>query len=168
MPLNQAAVSKSPSSILKGGTHPNSRLIFEQSTVNDPVKRLTAPLFPVSFPRIFISDTGNGNNRAGTTGSTPAMRTVGDSNSRMAPRTLKPYDNNRRQRKWPTKPEAPVIKKDLLHTIQPQAAHLCNFLKMCISAKQRHIVKDCYSCNSYIDRWHSNSFCSQVAVQRSR
>jgi len=34
LPLNHAAVSKNPSSIVKGGTHPNSRLIFELSTVN--------------------------------------------------------------------------------------------------------------------------------------
>ncbi len=35
LPLNHAAVSKSPSSIVNGGTHPNSRRIFELSTVND-------------------------------------------------------------------------------------------------------------------------------------
>ncbi len=42
--LNHAAVSKSPSSIVKGGTHPSSRRIFELSTTREPVNLLTAPV----------------------------------------------------------------------------------------------------------------------------
>lgn len=41
LPRNQAAVSLSPSSIEKGGAHPNSRRISELSTVSDPVRRST-------------------------------------------------------------------------------------------------------------------------------
>jgi len=73
--LNHLAVSLNPSSIVNGGTHPSSRLIFELSTVNDPVNRFTAPLLPVNFPTSFMRETGTGNSRAGTPSAEAVLRT---------------------------------------------------------------------------------------------